>query len=282
MFRSVTINRIAAVALAAGLVAGIASSASAAGGDTEKPTRQSWSWTGPFGSFDRAQLQRGFKVYKEVCANCHSMRLVAMRTLADKGGPEFSVDQVKALAATYTVKDGPNDKGEMFERPGRPADRFPAPFPNDEAAKAALGGAPPDLSLIAKARTYERGVLLSLVDVITQYQEQGPDYITALLTGYSDPPQGVKVGDGLNYNKFFPGNQLSMAQPLNEGQVDYTDGTPTTVEQYAKDVTAFLMWTAEPKLEDRKRIGAFFMLLMIVLALSTYFTKKRIWSDVVH
>ena len=151
-----------------------------------------------------------------------------------------------------------------------------------EAAKAALGGAPPDLSLIAKARTYERGVLLSLVDIVTQYQEQGPDYLTALLTGYVDPPAGVKVGDGLNYNKFFPGNQLSMANPLNPGQVDYTDGAPATVEQYAKDVTAFLMWAAEPKLEDRKRIGAFFMLMMIVLAMMTYFTKKRIWSDVVH
>lgn len=282
MFRSLTIKRIAAVALAAGLMTGIASSAKAAGGDTEKPPRQSWSWTGPFGTFDRAQLQRGFKVYKEVCANCHSMRLVAFRNLSDKGGPEFSTDQVKALAATYTVKDGPNDKGEMFERPGRPADRFPSPFPNMEAAKAALGGAPPDLSLIAKARTYERGVLLSLVDIVTQYQEQGPDYLTALLTGYVDPPAGVKVGDGLNYNKFFPGNQLSMANPLNPGQVDYTDGAPATVEQYAKDVTAFLMWAAEPKLEDRKRIGAFFMLMMIVLAMMTYFTKKRIWSDVVH
>jgi ubiquinol-cytochrome c reductase cytochrome b/c1 subunit len=282
MFRSLTPRRIAAAALAAGLMAGVATHAQAAGGDTPKPEKQSWSFSGPFGTFDRAQLQRGFKVYKEVCANCHSMNLVAFRNLSDKGGPEFSLDQVKALAATYQVKDGPNDKGEMFERPGRPADRFPAPFPNPEAAKAALGGAPPDLSLIAKARSYERGVLLSLVDLVSQYQEHGPDYLVALLSGYSDPPAGVTVGNGLAYNKYFPGGQLSMAQPLNPDQVEYSDGTKGTVEQYAKDVTAFLMWTAEPKMEDRKRIGAYFMLLLLVLALFAYFTKKKIWADVAH
>ncbi|HRK24643.1 MAG TPA: cytochrome c1 [Beijerinckiaceae bacterium] len=282
MFRSLTPRRIAAAVLASGLIAGAASIAHAAGGDTPKPEKQSWSFSGPFGTFDRAQLQRGFKVYKEVCANCHSLNLVAFRNLSDKGGPEFSVDQVKALAATYQIKDGPNDKGEMFERPGRPADKFPSPFPNPEAAKASLGGAPPDLSLIAKARSYERGVVLSLVDLVTQYQEHGPDYLVALLAGYSDPPAGVTVGSGLAYNKYFPGGQLSMAQPLNPDQVEYTDGTKGTVEQYAKDVTAFLMWAAEPKMEDRKRIGAFFMMLMITLAFFTYFTKKKVWSRVQH
>ena len=282
MFRSFKSSRIAAIGLAVSLLAGTAGAVSAAGGDTVHPPRQSWSFSGPFGTFDRAQLQRGFKVYKEVCAACHSMKLVAIRTLEDKGGPEFSKGQVKELAATYTVKDGPNDKGEMFERPGRPADFFPSPFPNDEAAKAAMSAVPPDLSLIAKARSYERGVLLSLVDLVTQYQEQGPDYISALLNGYVDPPKGVKVEDGLNYNTYFPGNKLAMAKPLSDGQVDYSDGSPATVEQYSRDVTAFLMWAAEPKLEDRKRIGAYFMLLFISLACFTYFTKKKVWSDVQH
>lgn len=282
MFRSLKSSRIAAAGLAVALLAGAVTSATASGGDTEKPVRQSWSWSGPFGTFDRAQLQRGYKVYKEVCANCHSMNLVAFRNLSDKGGPEFTADQVKALAATFTVKDGPNDKGEMFERPGRPADRFPAPFPNPETAKASLGGVPPDLSLLAKARSYERGVMLSLVDLVTQYQEHGVDYISSLLTGYAEAPHGVTVGEGLNYNKYFPGGQLSMAPPLNPDQVDYTDGTKGTVEQYAKDVAAFMMWAAEPKMEERKRIGAYFMLLMILLAGFTYFTKKKVWSDVVH
>ena len=282
MFRSTLIARIAAAGLAVGLLAGVAGSASAAGGDLEKPPRLSWSWSGPFGTFDRAQLQRGFKVYKEVCSNCHGLSLVALRNLSDKGGPEFSAGQVKELAATYTVKDGPNDKGEMFERPGRPSDKFPAPFPNPEAAKAIHNAVPPDLSLMPKARTYERGVLLSLVDLVTQYQEQGADYVSALLNGYVDAPKGVKVEDGLNYNLYFPGNKIAMAKPINDGQVDYSDGSPQTVAQYSKDVTAFLMWTAEPKLEERKRVGAFFMVLMILLAGFTYFTKKKVWANVAH
>ena len=282
MFRSMTKGRVAAVIVAASVLSGAATTVFAAGGDQPKPSRESWSWSGPFGTFDRAQTQRGFKVYKEVCSACHGLKLVAFRNLSDKGGPEFSAAQVKALAATYQVKDGPNDKGEMFERPGRAADYLPSPFPNEEAAKASLGGVPPDLSLIAKARTYERGVLLSLVDVVTQYQEQGPDYLYSLLTGYHDAPAGTTVPNGLNYNTYFPGHMISMAKPLNDGQVDYTDGSPQTTEQYARDVTAFLMWAAEPKLEDRKRIGAFFMILMILLAAFAYFTKKKVWSDVAH
>lgn len=281
MFRSLKIGTMAAATALGVLLAGVAP-ALAAGGDQPKPPRQSWSWSGPFGTFDRAQLQRGFKVYKEVCSACHGMKYIAFRNLSDKGGPEFSEAQVKALAATYSVKDGPNDKGEMFERPGRAADYLPTPYANEEAAKASFGGVPPDLSLMAKARTYERGVVLSLIDLVTQYQEQGPDYIYALLNGYVDPPADVKVGDGLNYNTYFPGHMISMVKPLTDGQVDYSDGTPATVSQYARDVTAYLMWTAEPKMEERKRIGAFFMILMLVLGIFTYFTKKKIWSNVAH
>ncbi|HRJ69753.1 MAG TPA: cytochrome c1, partial [Beijerinckiaceae bacterium] len=217
------------------------------------------------------------------CSACHGLGLVAFRNLSDKGGPEFSVAQVKELASTYKVQDGPNDKGEMFERPGRPADKLPTPFANAEAAKAAHGAVPPDLSLIAKARSYERGVLLSLVDLVSQYQEHGPDYLVALLTGYTDPPKGVTVEQGLHYNPYFAaGDKLAMASPLNPDQVEYTDGTKGTVQQYAKDVTAFLMWAAEPKMEERKRTGWFFMILMVLLAGFTYFTKKKIWSDVAH
>jgi cytochrome c1 len=278
MFRSLTTGRFIAAAFAAVVMHGATGSALAAG-EGLKPPKQSWSFAGPFGTFDRAQLQRGFKVYKEVCASCHGLNLVALRNLSDRGGPEFSVAQVRELASTYRVMDGPNDKGDMFERPGRPSDRFPTPFENAEKAKQAHGAVPPDLSLIAKARSYERGVLLSLVDLVTQYQEHGADYITALLIGYVDPPKGVTVEQGLHYNLYFPGNKLAMAKPLNPDQVEYTDGTKGTVEQYAKDVTAFLVWAAEPKMETRKQTGWYFMLLMIVLAGSLYYTKKKIWAD---
>jgi ubiquinol-cytochrome c reductase cytochrome b/c1 subunit len=186
------------------------------------------------------------------------------------------------------VKDGPNESGDMFERPGRPADRFPSPFPNAEAAKAANGGAvPPDFSVIAKARTYERGFPMWLIDIFTQYQAQGVDYITALLMGYEAPPKGVTVEPGLHWNKYFPGNKIAMANPLiavidENGKPNdpgfYTDGTPVTREQVARDVSAFLMWAAEPHMEERKRLGAKVMLWLIVLAGLLYFTKKRIWS----
>ena len=175
--------------LVAGLMTGLGSLPATAAGDRVDPPRTAWSFAGPFGTFDRAQLQRGYKVYKEVCASCHSANLLRFRNLSQPGGPEFSVAQVANLAATFKVKDGPNEQGEMFERDGRPADRFPAPFANDMAARAANGGAlPPDMSVLAKARTYERGFPWFLIDIVTQYQEMGPDYIAALLTGYVDPP----------------------------------------------------------------------------------------------
>jgi len=267
--------------LALALAIGIAAPAFAADEHAPQPAKQKWSFSGPFGKYDRAQLQRGFKVYREVCQSCHSLSLVAFRTLGDPGGPGFSEAQVRAIALDYKIQDGPNDAGEMFERQGRPADRFPKPFANDNAARAANGGAlPPDLSVIAKARTYERGGLWFLLDIITQYQEQGPDYITSLLQGYEDPPKGFDLPTGTYYNKYFPGHAIGMPAPLSDGQVTYDDGSPATVAQYSKDVTAFLMWTAEPHMEARKRMGFQVMIFLLVFSGLLYFTKKKVWSAV--
>lgn len=250
----------------------------------KKPVLQSWSFAGPFGKFDRAQLQRGYKVYKEVCSLCHSMEYLAFRNLESEGGPGFTEDEVKALAASFTVTDGPDDSGDMFERPGKPSDRFPSPFPNVEAAAAANGGAaPPDLSLIAKARAAHRGVLWAIVDFFTQYQEGGPDYVHALLTGFSDPPAGVTIPDGTYFNPYFmTAVSLKMPPPLSDDQVTYTDGTPQTVDQYARDVAAFLMWAAEPHLVARKRMGLEVTVFLIVFAGLMFLTKRKVWSNVAH
>ena len=274
---------VAAMAIALGLLAGNALAA----GVVEVPPRNTWSFSGPFGTFDNAQLQRGFKVYREVCASCHSMSKLAFRNLAQPGGPEFSEAQVKTLAASYQVKDGPNDAGEMFERPGRAADRIPSPFPNKQAAAAANGGAiPPDLSVIAKARTYERGFPWFVFDIFTQFQEQGVDYSAALLQGYVEPEHGIEVPPGKYYNKYFPAKIISMPKPLSDGQVEYVKGAdgkpqaPETVDQYAKDVSAFLMWAAEPHMEQRKETGFRVLAFLLVFAGLLYFTKKKIWSRV--
>ncbi|MFN8830662.1 MAG: cytochrome c1 [Labrys sp. (in: a-proteobacteria)] len=265
---------------ALGAVLAAASPAFAAGGHVEKPPRMEWTFAGPFGFYDDAQLQRGFKVFREVCAACHSMKKLSFRNLAEPGGPGFTEEQVKALAAEYTVQDGPNEAGEMFERPGRPSDRFPSPFPNEQAARAAMGGAyPPDMSVLAKARTYKVGFPGFIFDIFTQYQENGVDYIHALIAeGYVDPPEGFKLAEGTNYNKFMPGNQIAMAAPLVDDQVEYTDGTPQTVDQYSRDVSAFLMWAAEPHLEARKELGFKVMIFLIVFASLLYFTKKKVWK----
>ncbi|MFC5503922.1 MULTISPECIES: cytochrome c1 [Hyphomicrobiales] len=274
--------RSAAVGL---LLAALPLTAQAAGERVEPPAL-SWSFSGPFGKFDRAQLQRGYKIYKEVCANCHSASLLKFRNLSQPGGPEFTPGQVTALAATYQIKDGPNEAGEMFERPGRPADAFPSPFPNEQAARSANGGAyPPDMSVLAKARTYERGFPRFVFDIFTQYQEQGPDYIAALLTGYKDPPpEGVTLQPGQYYNTYMPGHLIAMPNVLNDGQVEFPKGpdgqpqVPETAKQYAKDVTAFLMWAAEPHLEARKRLGLQVMLFLLIFGGLLYYTKKKIWS----
>ena len=236
-----------------------------------KPPRQEWTFNGFFGRYDQAQLQRGFQVYREVCSNCHSLKLVAFRNLADPGGPGFSEAQVKALAAKYQIKDGPNDAGDMFERPGRPSDYFPWNFPNEQAARTALGAVPPDMSLLAKARSYERGVPLFLIDPIIQYQEQGPDYIYAILNGYTNDKDP-------NWNEYMPGHKIAMPMPLSDGAVNYEDGPPKTVQQYAKDVAAFLMWAAEPKLEERKRLGFGVLIFLSIYALLFFAAKNKIWS----
>ncbi len=245
------------------------------------PPRVRWSFAGPFGLYDTGQLQRGFKIYREVCSNCHSIKLLAFRDLAAPGGPEFSAAQAAAIAAQYQVTDGPNDQGEMFQRPGRLADHFPAPFANDQAARAANGGAvPPDMSVLAKARGYERGFPWFVFDIFTQYQEEGPDYIAALLKGYEEAPKGFPLPENAHYNVYFPGHALAMPPPLSDGQVEYTDGTPADLQHYSQDIAAFLMWAAEPKLDARKRVGFEVMVFLIVLAGLVFFTKRKVWSTV--
>lgn len=274
---------ILAGALAA-VLAGPAGDALAAG-PSVAPPRVEWSFAGPFGGFDRDQLQRGFKVFREACAACHSIDKVAFRNLAQPGGPGFSPGQIDALAAEFMIMDGPDESGAMFERAGRAADRWPNPFENYAQAAAANGGkAPPDLSVMAKARTYYRGFPWFITDVFTQYNENGPDYIAALLKGYVEPPEGFEVPVGGHYNEYYPGNIIAMPPVLQDGQVSYTvegadrPAAPETLEQYARDVTAFLMWTAEPHLEQRKRIGFQVMLFLLVFAGLLYFTKKKIWG----
>ena len=257
-----------------------------------KPEEQSWSFAGPFGKYDKGQLQRGLKVYKEVCSACHSMSLVSFRTLGDLG---YSEDQVKAFAAEYEVQDGPNADGEMYNRKAVPSDHFPSPFPNHEAAAAANGGAaPPDMSLLAKARGVERGFpqfIIDMIPIIGGYQEGGPDYIHALLTGYQDAPTGIKNSDGSDYqvpegthfNPYFvSGPSLKMAPPISADQVTYDDGAPQTVDQYSKDVSAFLMWAAEPHLEQRKRTGFMVMVFLFIFTALIYLTKKSVYARKEH
>jgi ubiquinol-cytochrome c reductase cytochrome b/c1 subunit len=233
----------------------------AAAQEAATPTKLSWSFAGPFGKYDAGQIQRGLKIYHDVCSNCHSLSLVAFRNLADPGGPGYSAAQAAALAATYKLSA---------------ADHFPSP---NEAVISAFAAKPPDMSVLAKARSYPRGFPGFVLDLFTQYQEQGPDYIAALMKGYENPPAGVTVPSGLFYNKYFPGHNLAMPQPLFPGQVTYDDGSPQTVEQYSQDIAAFLMWAAEPHLDQRKRIGFQVMIYLIVLAGLLYFTKKKIWRE---
>ena len=222
-----------------------------------------WTFKGLFGKYDRASLQRGYQVYTEVCAACHSMQYLSYRNLAEPGGPEFSEEEAKVIAASFEVIDGPNSEGEMFARPAKLSDKFIMPYDNVEAAKAANGGAyPPDMSVLVKAR------------------KGGADYIYSLLLGYEDPPTDISLDDGVYYNKFMYGNKIKMPVPLSDGLVEYNDGTVATEEQMAKDVTSFLMWSAEPHLETRHKTGFRVIVYLIILTILVYLTMKKIWSRV--
>ena len=222
-----------------------------------------WSFKGLFGKFDRGALQRGYQVYTEVCSSCHSMKYLSYRNLAEKGGPEFSEAQAKAIAASFEVKDGPNSDGEMFMRPGRLSDKFVMPYENVKAAQAANGGAyPPDMSVLVKARG------------------GGANYIYSLLQGYEDPPIGITLDDGVYYNKYMYGNKIKMSSPLSDGLIEYADGTEATIEQMSKDITTFLMWSAEPHLEARHRMGFKAIVYLIILTILVYLSMKKIWSRI--
>ena len=225
--------------------------------------KEEWSFKGLFGKFDRGSLQRGYQVYTEVCAGCHSMKYLSYRNLSEKGGPEFTIAQAKAIAASFEVIDGPNSDGEMFTRPAKLSDKFVMPYENEKAAQAANGGAyPPDMSVLAKARS------------------GGVDYIYSVLLGYEDPPSGITMDDGVYYNKYMYGNNIKMAKPLLKDIVEYNDGTKATEEQMAKDVSTFLMWAAEPHLEARHRIGFKAILYLIILTILVYFSMKKVWSRI--
>jgi ubiquinol-cytochrome c reductase cytochrome c1 subunit len=243
------------------LLASTAKSYSA--GEVAAPLKVDWSFKGITGKFDRASLQRGFQVYKEVCSSCHSMQYLSYRNLGEPGGPEFSEQEVKAIAASVEITDGPDDQGEMFTRPGRPADKFKNPYPNVKASVAANGGAyPPDMSVLVKARP------------------GGSNYIYSVLVGYEDPPEGVTLDDGVYYNKYMIGNKIKMSSPLSDDIVEYSDGTQATVDQMAKDVTTFLSWSAEPELEERHRTGVKVIIYLILLTTLVYLSMKKIWSRV--
>jgi ubiquinol-cytochrome c reductase cytochrome c1 subunit len=251
--------------------------------------RQDWTFAGITGHFDKPQLRRGYQVYKNVCAACHGLRQLYYRNLGEPGGPMFSQASVETFAAEVQVTDGPDDNGEMFQRPGKPTDRFVSPYPNAKAAAAAQNGAvPPDLSLIVKARTIQAhsawymDPIRWVSDVFTGYQEQGADYLYALLVGYREPPAGVTMAPGMNYNEAFPGHQIAMPNPLSDGLVTYDDGAPATADQYARDVTAFLAWAAEPTLEERKRMGLKVMVFLIILSALLYLSKRALWRNVEH
>ena len=226
--------------------------------------KTSWSFDGFFGKFDRASLQRGYQVYKEVCASCHSMKQLSYRNLGEQGGPEFTEAEVKAIASQYEVSDGPNAEGEMFTRKGKPSDKFKSPYPNENASRAANGGAyPPDMSVLVKARP------------------GGADYIYSLLMGYEEKvPDNIKLEEGVYYNKYMPGNKIRMAKPLSEGSVGYSDGTKATQEQLSKDVVTFLTWAAEPHLEARKKLGFKSVIFLLILTILVYLVKKKIWLRV--
>ena len=231
--------------------------------NNEELLKTDWSFKSFFGTYDRASLQRGYQIYTEVCASCHSMKYLSYRNLYEKGGPEFSEEQAKAIASNFEVEDGPNNDGEMFTRPGKLSDKFVQPYANEQEAKALNGGAyPPDMSVLIKAR------------------KGGANYIYSVLLGYEEPPSGVILDDGVYYNKFMYGKKIKMPQPLSDDLVEYSDGTKATSEQMAKDVVTFMMWAAEPHLEQRHKTGFRVIIYLIILTILVYFSMKKIWSRI--
>jgi ubiquinol-cytochrome c reductase cytochrome c1 subunit len=279
---------LAAIGLAGAVLLPLLGSARAADAPHAGIAREHWSFGGLFGHFDDAQLQRGFKVYTEICSRCHGVKRLAFRNLAQPGGPEFPEAAVKSLAATYQVDAEPNEEGKVAKRPATLADHIPPPYRNDQEARFALNGAlPPDLSLIVRARAAEEETPFYRVpdhmlrDVVTAYQEGGADYVYAYLTGYKEPPPGTKLADFMNYNVAFPGHQTAMPNPFlgGDGMVKYDDETPPTLDNYARDVTAFLAWAADPNLEARKRMGLMVVAYIVLTALLLGLAKRRIWRD---
>ncbi|HRD77563.1 MAG TPA: cytochrome c1 [Hyphomicrobiaceae bacterium] len=326
LMRTVTIRKLASTLAAAGVTLSAATPAFAAGDAVEVP-RQPWSFAGFFGRYDAAQLQRGYQVYQEVCSNCHGIKRVYFRNLAEAGGPGFPEDRLKSLvAAKFKVDDAPNDQGKVLKRAALLSDAIPAPFKNDKEARSANGGSlPPDLSVITKARSVEYigpwylHPFAMLRDIGSGYQEHGPDYVYALLTGYGEAPlykrddkghlvklakgapaagaercasitpgekgkpdECVKVANGMNYNVVFPGHQIAMPMPPfpTEKRAKYPAGVTATVEQQARDVVAFLAWTADPSLNQRKQMGMLVMIYLLITAVLLYLAKKKLWSRV--
>jgi cytochrome c1 len=285
--------RLGALAAALAVVAPVTAGAA---GNGPEIAHQKWSFAGVLGHFDQGQLQRGYQVYKEVCATCHGLKQLSFRNLGQPGGPAFSEEVVKTLAAEVQIPEI-NDQGKTVMRPGKPSDRLPSPFKNEQEARSIHNGAyPPDLSVMAKARSVHAALpwymepLKWAKEIVTGYQEGGPDYLHALMTGYGEPPKGLKnadgtpfkLADGMNYNRAFDGYQIAMPPPLVDGQVKYTDGTKGTIDQYSRDVTAFMMWAAEPHLDQRKRVGFQVLLFLAVTALLLWLAKRRLWATVEH
>lgn len=272
-------------ALLVSILFAAAPAAAQEGHATPEIKKEAWSFAGPFGTYDRNQLQRGFQVFKEVCSSCHSARLLAFRNLSEPGGPEFTEGQVKALAAEYEITD---PEAEGGKRPGIAADRWPSPFATEQDARDANGGAlPPDFSVLAKARGTTQPFPWWILNYFTAYSEGGPDYIHALLNGYVDPPpHGAEVPEGKHYNTYFPGHALGMAPPLSDGLITYEEGetgsVPLTVDQYSRDVAAYMMWMAEPHLVARKEAGFQVIAFLLVFAGLMYLVKRKLWSRVEH
>ncbi|MEM9751623.1 MAG: cytochrome c1 [Pseudomonadota bacterium] len=270
--------RKAAIAVAAFAFGAFNAAGAHAAGDAETAALHAdhhhWSFQGVFGTFDKASLQRGFKVYREICSGCHGLEHMAYRNLGQKGGPFFDPEYpnpndnpfVKTIASEYSITDGPDEYGDPFDRPGKPSDAFVHPFPNENAARAANGGAyPVNLSLITKAR------------------HGGADYVRSLLLGYRDDvPEGFDVPIGKYYNPWFEGRLISMPPQLYEGIVSYDDGSAETPEQYAEDIAHFLMWAAEPKMEVRKKMGFMVIGYLFVFGGLTYWSYRKVWADVDH